>query len=285
GMDNLQPLWLLKYLPNMLACHVTIVHGAEGPSNTITCGEASGLLSIGEAARAVERGSADAAIAGGAESKVNPIGSTRWHLAGRVAECAAGDDPGEILRPFDPSSRGSILGEGGGLLVLEGADAAAARGARAYAEVAGFGAAQSIPTNLPYASGETAPDATALGDAIERALRDARLNPDAIDAIIPLALGEPGADEAEWRALSRVFADRLASIPTVALTPSIGNCVAGHGALGVGVAAALLRSGAIPPAAVTRGPKATHKPRAILVCATALGGQAAAMVVAAPEPD
>ncbi|MEZ6233849.1 MAG: beta-ketoacyl synthase N-terminal-like domain-containing protein [Phycisphaerales bacterium] len=284
GMDNLQPLWLLKYLPNMLACHVTIVHGAEGPSNTITCAEASGLLSIGEAARVVERGWADAAIAGGAESKVNPMGLMRWHLAGRVAECGVGDDLREVVRPFDAASRGSVLGEGGGLLILEGADTATARGAVPYAEIAGFGAAQSVPTSLPYASGETGPDATALGDAIERAMADAGLGPDAIDAVIPLALGEPEADEAEWRALSRVFGERLASIPIVTLTPSIGNCVAGHGGLGVGVAAALIRSAAIPPAAVTRGPSKTKPPRAILVCATALGGQAAAMVVAAPEP-
>ena len=59
GMDNLQPLWMLKYLPNMLACHVSIIHGTEGPSNTITCAEASGLLSIGESHRVIERGAAE----------------------------------------------------------------------------------------------------------------------------------------------------------------------------------------------------------------------------------
>ena len=86
GMNNLQPLWMLKYLPNMLACHVTIIHGAEGPSNTITCAEASGLLSLGESARVIERGSADMCLAGGTESKVCPMGLVRIGLAGRLAD-------------------------------------------------------------------------------------------------------------------------------------------------------------------------------------------------------
>ncbi|MGB2823948.1 MAG: beta-ketoacyl synthase N-terminal-like domain-containing protein, partial [Phycisphaerae bacterium] len=84
GMTNLTPLWLLKYLPNMLACHVTIIHAAKGPSNTITCGDASAHLAIGEAARLVARGGADAAVAGGAETKLNPMGLMRQVLLKRV---------------------------------------------------------------------------------------------------------------------------------------------------------------------------------------------------------
>ncbi len=84
GMNNLTPLWLLKYLPNMLACHVTIIHAAKGPSNTITCGDASGHLTVGEAARLVARGEADVVIAGGAESKLNPMGLLRQALLRRL---------------------------------------------------------------------------------------------------------------------------------------------------------------------------------------------------------
>ena len=73
GLDQLTPLWLLKYLPNMLACHVTIIHGLKGPSNTITCADAV-HLAIGEAFRTIQRGNADLAICGGAETKVNPDG-------------------------------------------------------------------------------------------------------------------------------------------------------------------------------------------------------------------
>src|SRR5258705_4281232 len=80
GMGQLTPLWLLKYLPNMLACHVTIIHGLKGPSNTITCGEASSHLAIGEAFRIIQRGDADLAICGVAETKVQPMGVLRQLL-------------------------------------------------------------------------------------------------------------------------------------------------------------------------------------------------------------
>ena len=80
-MSQLTPLWLLKYLPNMLACHVTIIHQLKGPSNTITCADASSHLAIGEAFRTIQRGKADLAICGGAESKVNQMGLMRQTLA------------------------------------------------------------------------------------------------------------------------------------------------------------------------------------------------------------
>ena len=84
GMQQLTPLWLLKYLPNMLACHVTIVHGLKGPSNTITCADAAGHLAIGEGFRTIGRGSADMTICGGAQSRVNPMAFMRQELTGRL---------------------------------------------------------------------------------------------------------------------------------------------------------------------------------------------------------
>ena len=84
-MTQLTPLWLLKYLPNMLACHVTIIHQLKGPSNTITCADASSHLAIGEAFRTIQRGKADLAICGGAESKVNQMGLLR-HDPAQAAE-------------------------------------------------------------------------------------------------------------------------------------------------------------------------------------------------------
>src|SRR4029077_8456979 len=86
GMSQLTPLWLLKYLPNMLACHVTIVHGLMGPSNTITSQEASGHLAIGEAFCRIQRGNAELAICGGAESRINPMGLMRQALLKRLCE-------------------------------------------------------------------------------------------------------------------------------------------------------------------------------------------------------
>jgi len=105
GMGNLTPLWLLKYLPNMLACHVTIIHNAQGPSNTITCAEASGLLSAAEAVRVIRRGAADACFAGGAESKLNHMGLVRMDFAGRLAHAPAEAPPEQVVRPYDPTQR------------------------------------------------------------------------------------------------------------------------------------------------------------------------------------
>src|SRR5580704_2877754 len=118
GMTQLTPLWLLKYLPNMLACHVTIIHQLKGPSNTITCADASSHLAIGEAFRTIQRGDADLAVCGGAESKVQPMGLMRQCLLKRVTE-TANDHPESALRPFDENADGTVVGEGGGLFILE----------------------------------------------------------------------------------------------------------------------------------------------------------------------
>src|SRR3954467_6860637 len=114
GMQQLTPLWLLKYLPNMLACHVTIVHQLKGPSNTITCADASSHLAIGEAFRTIQRGNADLAICGGAESKVNPMGLIRQTLLKRLND-SHNDSPADAVRPFDADAKGTVFGEGGGL--------------------------------------------------------------------------------------------------------------------------------------------------------------------------
>src|SRR4051794_40607898 len=141
GMSQLTPLWLLKYLPNMLACHVTIVHELKGPSNTITCADASSHLAIGEAFRTIQRGSADLAICGGAETKVVPMSHMRQILLKRCTE-SHNDSPETAARPFDAEADGTATAEGGGLFILEEYEHAKARGAKIYAELVGFGASQ-----------------------------------------------------------------------------------------------------------------------------------------------
>src|SRR6476620_9086963 len=111
GLGQLTPLWLLKYLPNMLACHVTIVHELKGPSNTITCDAASSHLAIGEAFRTIQRGDADCAICGGSESKVVPMGVIRQTLLKRLTELH-NDSPEQAVRPFDGDATGTVVGEG-----------------------------------------------------------------------------------------------------------------------------------------------------------------------------
>ena len=278
GMEALTPLWLLKYLPNMLACHVTIIHGAEGPSNTITCGEASGLLSIGESTRVILRGAADLCFSGGAESKLNPMGILRMDLAGYLAPASAGPD---AARPFAASpgkDAGTILGEGGGILVLEEAGTAKARGRSVYAEVVGFGGGHS---SFGYPAGEN--DEGYLG-AIENALEDAKIRPEQVSAVVPLGAGVPSLDRAEMGALRRVFGDRLKSLPIVTHTPNVGMSMAGAGGLQAAIAAMCLKHQALPPSSALAGGGrvgGSAKLDYVLACSGSLGAQNAAIVLKA----
>ncbi len=137
GLPALFPLWLLKYLPNMPACHVSILLDLQGPNNTITTGASSGLQAVCEAARMIQRGSADAMLAGGAESKLNPLGLSHYEILGVLARSS------DAYRPFDARSGGLVVGEGAGFLVLEEFEHAKARGATVYAEITGCGVAPS----------------------------------------------------------------------------------------------------------------------------------------------
>ncbi len=117
-MTQLTPLWLLKYLPNMLACHVTIIHGLKGPSNTITCADASSHLAIGEAFRTIQRGKADLAICGGAETKVVPMNFMRQVLLKRPHRDAQ-RHAGIRRPPVRRRRRRHRRRRGGGLFILE----------------------------------------------------------------------------------------------------------------------------------------------------------------------
>lgn len=289
GMNNLPPLWMLKYLPNMLACHVTIIHGAEGPSNTLTCAEASGLLCAGESARVIERGAADVCFAGSAESKLNHMGFLRQGLAGRLADTGDATDASSVMRPYDASSKGTVLGEAAGILILEEAASAKARGHKPYAELLGFGAAHTTGAGagLPILASGKVNDGLTL--AIERALQDAGIRADRIDAIVPQACGVATCDFAEAGSLRAIFGERLSSIPIVTLAPMIGECAAGNGGVHLGVAAMCLREQTLPArihagraglgldagSAPTRKAALGH----VLVCSGSVGGQNAAVVL------
>jgi 3-oxoacyl-[acyl-carrier-protein] synthase II len=280
GMSNLQPLWMLKYLPNMLACHVTIIHGAEGPSNTHTCNEASGLLSLGEATRVIERDAADCCFAGSAESKVSVAGGVRLALAERLAAATEADDPKEIVKPFDPSSRGPLVGEGGGILVLEERECAIKRGARVYAEVKGFGAAQSTGPNIPPLSSPLGGSTNqGLVDAIEAALADAGIRPAQISAAVCQTNGHNLFDSSEKAALESVFGTK--GIPVISWTPIIGDCIAGNGGLQAAIGALVIGHQRLPShvwGSISDGSPLDY----VLVCSSSQGGQNAALVLGAP---
>ena len=290
GMGNLQPLWMLKYLPNMLACHVTILHGAEGPSNTITCSEPSGVLCVGESSRVIERGDADACFSGGVESKLNGLGMLRYCKLGWLAPTDDARDAAALCRPYSADAPGQLMGEGGAILLIEALDSAQARGATPRAEVLGFGAAHS-PRAVRLMRGEAIDDGPDRGieRAINRALADAKVGPGQIDAIVPHATGHAPLDAGEALALAAVFGSRLSEIPLVTLTPQLGGCAAGQSALQVAVGALCLSHqrlparlhGGEPPAGLCAGPAASEA-RAlgrVLVVGSGLGGSCGAVVL------
>lgn len=299
GMGQLTPLWMLKYLPNMLACHVSILHQAKGPSNTITAGEASGLLSIGEAMRVIERGDADASLAGSGDSRVNHLAIERMRLAGRLAETRHIDDPAGIVRPFDPAAIGSVPGEGAAIFFLEKPEAARARGAGIIATLLGFGSAQAIPpltddgpvmAGLGAQAGGSADGLdAALAHAITRALGDAGVSADGIDAVFCHAAGEVALDEAEARGLHAALGEHARGVELFWLGPMIGETMAAGGSLLVAAAALALQHQTLParvqPGAgrddlnTKAAPSRSVQLRRVLACTHALGGQCAAVVL------
>lgn len=292
GMNELTPLWLLKYLPNMLACHVTIIHDCRGPSNTITCGEASGALSIGESRRVIERGDADVCFSGGAESKINMLGLLRQYYTEMIATTTPDMDPQSIVQPFGAAATGSLPGEGAAILMVESIETALDRGARVYAEIAGFGATQSADLSAcppkPDASGD------GLADAIEQALNDASTQADAIDAIVPMGCGDATYDAAEAAALRTVFGLHLPRIPLVTTKPNVGLCAAATSALDVAVGALCVHHQALPARimpgqaidGLDAGPAKQRDARLeyVLVCGSGLGGQNTAVILKRHKP-
>jgi 3-oxoacyl-[acyl-carrier-protein] synthase II len=304
GMGQLTPLWMLKYLPNMLACHVSILHQAKGPSNTITAGEASGLLSIGEAMRVIERGDADASLAGSGDSRVNHLAIERLRLAGRLAETAGIEHPASIVRPFDANAIGSVPGEGAAICFLETPEAAAARGVKVIATLLGFGAAQAVPANWKdggpvmaglgaKAGGSAGGLDEALADAIRRALDDADTPPGGLDAVFCHGAGEVVLDEAEARGLQMALGDHARSVELFWLSSMIGETMAAGGSLLVAAAAMALERQVLPARVQTgvgrddlnagAAPSREAKLRRVLVCTHALGGQCAAVVLGVNE--
>jgi 3-oxoacyl-[acyl-carrier-protein] synthase II len=285
GLNLVTPLWLLKYLPNMLACHVGIIHDIQGPSNTITCAEAAGHLAIAEAAQVIARGASDIALAGGAEAKVNPIVMIRQCLLKR-ATSENNDDPASACRPFDADAKGSVFGEAAGVVILEELKHAERRNAKIYAEVVGLGQSNSI--NPAYEHIE--PDGKGIRIAIEKALAEAQIQPADLDLIIPHGTGIPADDLAEANAIQAILGDAAAKIPVWPTKSMLSNTGAASGAVDVIAAICAMRDGKIP-ASKNCDKKAAgcnlnianqqqkKNIRFVLCCSYTYGGQTAAVVL------
>jgi len=283
GMDKLTPLWLLKYLPNMLACHVSIIHDTQGPSNTITCGQASAGFALAEAARTIERGQADLALVGGCESKVHPMGVMRWSLLGML-NGKGNDDPAHACRPYDKRASGAVLGEGGAVFMIEEYEHARKRGATIYAELAGFGGSSNASESpiQPDTTGE------APAVAMKKAIKDAGITAADVQLVVPAAYAIPEWDRVDVAAMKRVFSENYGGITVLAARGGVGECGAGSQALDIATAAMAMREQTIPAAInvdepIENLPIARQKTKKsfqhALVLSCALGGQNSAVVL------
>lgn len=239
GMQQLEPLWLLKYLPNMPACHIAIHASAHGPSNSLTHDEASGILAIGEACRILQRGQADVMIAGSTGTRVQPMKSLHANLWDQLANPDE-NDVTHSMKPFDKNRSGQVIGEGAGSVILESASHAQGRGARIYGYVAGTGAScvvgkDSVPNRR-----------RALANAIQAALRDAKLSPEDIGSINANGLASQVEDIEEYGAFKDVFGDHLANIPVTAPKSFLGNSGSGCGILELAASIVALRDQQVP---------------------------------------
>lgn len=223
AMGKIAPLWLLKRLPNMPACHVSIQHDARGPNNTITSRDASALLALAEGVRVIERGAADAMIVGAASSNIHPVDLTKFNLFEDLSR--QDSDPETACRPFDMTRDGTIVGEGSAAFVIERLDHAARRGAPIYAEVLGVGAGFDGSGSSQRFAGR------GLSIAVQAALRRAEIDPREIGHINADGKSTQQGDLIEARGYHWAMGDVAGQIPVTALKSYFGHFDGGSGAV------------------------------------------------------
>lgn len=278
AMGEMFPLWMLKYLPNMPACHVAIAYDARGPNNTIVLAEASSLLAIAEGVRVIQRDAVDAMIVGGTGSRIHPM---TWAFRDNIQlHSPRTEQPATVSRPFDAGRDGMVYGEGAAAFVLESRQHAEARGARILARILGFANRFEACTPAKTFPGE------AIRASIRQALAEARLEPSEIGHVNAHGLSTQLHDRAEAQAIR----DTLGDVPVTALKSYFGNLGAGGGAVELLGTLAAFESGEVPrtlnfeqpdpecPINVVREPQTAQKTAVVLN--QTLMGQSLAMVLA-----
>lgn len=220
GPRRITPFFVPASIINMVAGHVSMRFGFTGPNLSIVTACTSGLHSIGQGARIIEHGDADIVIAGGAESTVSLMGIGGF--AAMRALSTRNDDPAAASRPWDKDRDGFVLGEGAGILVLEEYEHAKARGARIYAEVAGFGMSAD-------AGHMTAPNMDGPRRAMVAALKDAQLNADAVDYLNAHGTSTPLGDINETKAIKAALGEHAQKVVVNSTKSMTGHLLGGAG--------------------------------------------------------
>lgn len=242
GPRRVSALMVPMMMPNAAAGQIAIRYGIHGMAASLASACATGTNAIGEAAELIRRGSAEVMVCGGTESVLHPLSLAA--LANMGALSTRNDEPQRASRPFDAERDGFVMGEGAGVLILEKLEHALARGARIYAQVAGYGASSD-------AFHITAPDEDGKGAmlSMQAALQDAGLHPHQIDYINAHGTSTPLNDRAETMAIHLVFGDHARKVPVSSTKSMIGHLLGAAGATEAIACIKALETGVLHPTA------------------------------------
>ena len=242
GPRKISPFFIPASIINLAAGHVSIKYGAKGPNEATATACTSSAHSIGDAFRTIQRGDADAIIAGGAEAAITPL--SVGGFAAMKALSTRNDDPTHACRPFDRDRDGFVCGEGAGILILEELEFAQTRGANILAEIIGYG----MSGDAFHMTG-MAPQGEGCRRAMNAALKVAGISPDKIDYVNAHATSTPLGDALESQAIENVFGERARSHELlVSSTKSMtGHLLGGAGGLEAGITILAMQHQIVPP--------------------------------------
>lgn len=222
GPRRISPFFVPASIINMISGHVSMRYGFKGPNLAVVTACTTGLHAIGEGARKIEYGDADVIVAGGAEATVSPLGVGGF--AAMRALSTRNDDPAAASRPWDKGRDGFVLGEGAGVMVLEEYEHAKARGAKIYAEVAGYGMSAD-------AGHMTAPNMDGPRRAMLNALRNAGLNADQVDYLNAHGTSTPLGDVNESNAIKAAMGEHARKVVVSSTKSMTGHLLGGAGGI------------------------------------------------------
>jgi 3-oxoacyl-[acyl-carrier-protein] synthase II len=241
GPGRVSPHFVHGRLINLISGQVSIKYGLMGPNHAVVTACSTGAHSIGDAARMIKDGDADIMLAGGAEATICPIGIAGFAQA-RALSTAFNDEPTRASRPYDKDRDGFVMGEGSGVVVLEEYEHAKARGAKIYAEVAGYGlSGDAYHVTAPH------PQGSGAYRAMEMALRKAGMVPGDIDYINAHGTSTPLGDELELGAVRRLFGTAIGNVSMSSTKSAIGHLLGGAGAVESIFCILALRDQIVPP--------------------------------------
>ncbi len=240
GPSRVSPFFIPMYMPNVAAALISMRYGAKGPNFCTVSACASSAHAVADAVQFIRDDEADIMIAGGSEAAITPLAMASFANMRALSE--RNDDPATASRPFDKDRDGFVMGDGAAVLVLEEAEHARRRGAKIYAELAGFGmTADAHHITAP------APDGAGAQDAMRLAMQDAGIKPEQVTYINAHGTSTPHGDAAETTAVKAVFAEHARSLIFASTKSMTGHLLGASGAFEAAVCALVIKSGTIPP--------------------------------------